>query len=377
MRQGSVMLFFKKKKPYYQRHKWVIPLGVVVFMLVVRMILPTAIKVGLNSYLKDDFSPSLSAHVSDVDLAILRGVYNLQGISAAIKEKDKEFLQIKDVKVSLPWRGIFKNDLIADVVIDKLDVTYSNQLMPAIQKHLVMLKEEKEKKEKEGKKDEPPLLKIGRLDLTHSLVRTTLFPALTREEGVVVTDLNARVTNLNPTEDAPLTPFDVQAVLLGSGKIKTEGEAKLLAEPLQWTVDSEMKNFDLTSLNKFLKKNVPLTFTRGRVDLYAEAVTEQTKIKGYIKPFVKNLDVIKSKEDFKGPKHWLIEIVSAMGNVVMKADETMATRVPFVFDKVFKPESGDAISAAFEHGFQQELNRGIEHSLGFNRKETKQSQEEK
>lgn len=370
------MLFFRKKKPYYQRHKWIIPLGVIVFLVVLRMILPTAIKVGLNSYLKDDFSPSFRAHVSDVDLAILRGVYKVQGITASLKDQDREFLLIEDVKVSLPWRGVFKNDMIADVVIDKLDVTYSNQLLPAIKKHLAKVKEEEEK-EKKDKKDEPPLLKIGRLDVNNSLVRTNLFPALTREQGIVITDLNARVTNLNPTKAAPLTPFDVQALLLGSGKIKTEGEAKLLAEPLQWTIDSEMKNFDLTALNKFLKQNVPLTFTRGKVDLYAEAVTDQAKIKGYIKPFVKNLDVIKSKENFKGPKHWLIEIVSALGNVVMKADETMATRVPFVFDKVFKPESGDAIAKAFEHGFEQQLNRGIEHSVGFNRKETKQSQEEK
>lgn len=361
------MLFFKKKKPYYLRHKWVIPFGFIVFLLIVRMILPTAIKIGLNSYLKD-FSPSFTAHVSDVDLSILRGVYHLQGMTASFKDKNQEFLLIDDVKASLPWRGVFKGDMLVDVVVDKLDVTYSNQLMPAIEKHLASVKD---------KKDEPALVKVGRLDVINSLVRTNLFPALTREEGIMVKDINARMTNLNPTDLVPITPFDFQATLLGSGKIKTEGEAKLLAKPLQWTADAEMKNFDLTSLNKYLKQNVPLTFTRGRLDLYAEAVTDQTKIKGYIKPFVKNLDVIKGKENFVGPKHWMIEIVSALGNTVMKADQTMATRVPFVFDKVFKPEGGDAIAKAFEHGFKQELNRGIEHSVGFNRKETKQSQEEK
>lgn len=361
------MSFFKKRKPFYRQYKWSIPLGVVLFILVVRMLLPTAIKIGLNSYLKDSFSPSLSAHVSDVDLAILRGVYSVQGITASIKGSDGDFLEIADVDVSLPWRGVFKGELVADVVIDKLDVTYSNQLIPAIQKHLA---DSKKSKDKES------LLKVGRLDVMNSVVRTNLFSNLTREQGIVLTGLNARVTNLNPTEQAPLSPFDIQALLLGSGKIKTEGEANLRKDPLQWTIDSEMKNFDLTALNKFLKKNVPLTFTKGRLDLYAEAVTEQDKIKGYIKPFVKNLDVLKSKEKFVGTKHWLFEIVSALGNVVMKADETMATRVPFIFDKEFKPETGEAISKAFDNGFKQQLNRGIEHSVGFNRKETKQAQEE-
>jgi hypothetical protein len=362
------MLFFRKKKPYYRRLKWIIPFGVIVFLLVVRMILPTAIKIGVNSYLKD-FPPSLSARVSDVDLSLLLGVYHVQGISAALKQSDQEFLVVEDVKVSLPWRGVFKNKMIMDVEINKLDLNYSNQLMPAIQKHVA--------DQDKDKKDGPALVKVGRLDVTNSILRTNLFPKLTREEGVVITDLNARVTNLNPTELAPLTPFDVQALLLGSGKIKAEGEAKLLAKPLQWTADTEMKNLDLKTLNKFLKEKVPLTFTNGRLDLYAEAVTDQAKIKGYLKPFIKNLDVIKSREKFEGPKHWLIELVTALGNVAVKANQTVATRVPFVYDKEFKAESDEAIAKVLEHGFTQQLNRGVEHSLGFNRKETKQSQEEK
>ena len=375
------MLFFKKKLPFYKQYKWAIPLGVIAFLVVVRMILPTAIKIGANSYLKDDdFSPVFEAHISDVDLAILRGVYNAQGITAKFKDQDSDFVEIADVEVSLPWRGVFQRNIIADIVIDKIDFTYSKKLLPAINEQLAfMKKKEEEDKDKDEKddKDKEPLVRIGRLDVTNSLLRTDLFPALTREQGIVVTGLNARVTNLNPTKDVPMTPFDLQATLLGSGKIRTEGEAKLLAKPLQWTVDAEMKEFDLTSLNRFLKQNVPLTFTKGKLDFYAEAVTDQTRIKGYFKPFIKSLDVIKTKEQFKDPKHWAIELVTALGNVVMKADQTVATRVPFVFDKVLKPETGDAISTAFRHGFQQQLTRGIEHSIGFEQKNIKQAQEEK
>jgi hypothetical protein len=101
------------------------------------------------------------------------------------------------------------------------------------------------------------------------------------------------------------------------------------------------------------------------------------EIRGYIKPFVKGLDVVRTKEKFLGPKHWIIEMVTALGNIVMKSDETMATRVPFIFDETFKPESGEAISAAFDHGFRQELNRGIENSINLRHAPIKQSQEEK
>lgn len=361
------MYFFNKKKPFYLQKKGIIFISIIAFLVVLRMVLPTAIKIGLNNYLKD-FSPAISLHVKDVDLAILRGVYTLEGITAEYKKNEKNFLDVKSTQASVAWRDLLKGTVAVDVFVNTLDFTYSDELLPALKEHQAY--------QKKKKKSESENLRMTRLDIKKSIVRTDLFPSLTKDEGIVLTDLEVRATNLIPSKRVPLTHFSFQALLLGSGQIKTEGEADLTGKAPKWTIDSEMKAFELNSLNRFLKKNIPLTFTKGQLDLYLEAATQGGPIKGYIKPFVKNLDVIRSKENFLNTKHWLIEIVSALGNVVMKADETMATRVSFIFDKTFKPESGDAISKAFEHGFMQELNRGVEHSIGLNPLGTKQSQEE-
>ncbi len=364
------MFLFRKKLPFYKQKKYLIPFSVIALLVAIRVALPTAIKIGLNNYLEEDFSPSMRAHVDDVDLAILRGVYSVEGITAEYKKNNKNFLSIKNADASLAWRDLLKGKIVADVVVNKADFVYSSELSPAIDEHMAQLKK---------KDDDEPLpenIRLGRFDLKDSVIRTDLFRTLTKDEGIVLTNIELRATNLIPSNEVPRTPFSLQALLLGSGKIKTEGEADLTGKTPMWTVDTEMKAFDLTSLNRFLKKTVPLTFTKGKLDLYAEAASSGGPIKGYIKPFVRNLDVIRTKEKFVNSKHWLIEIVTALGNVVMKADQTMATRVPFTFDKTFKVEGNKAIAKAFEHGFKQELNRGIENSIGINNMESKQSQEE-
>lgn len=60
----------------------------------------------------------------------------------------------------------------------------------------------------------------------------------------------------------------------------------------------------------------------------------------------------------------------------MKEDETMATKVPFTFDKKLRPDKDETISNAFKHGFRQELKRGLEHSISLEKTSSKQSQEE-
>lgn len=95
---------------------------------------------------------------------------------------------------------------------------------------------------------------------------------------------------------------------------------------LKLPVDGEMRGFDLTTGNHFLKSKVPLTFTKGKLDLYAEAQSTNGTIEGYIKPFLKNIDVVKTKEDFKGPKNWFYEIVTAVGKLGLRASDTKSDK---------------------------------------------------
>ncbi len=338
---------------FYRKKKILIPLVVILFLAALRIIAPPVILKKLNTKLKDA-SPTLTAHVDDLDLKLIFGSAELEGISASIKKSGKKFLKVDAVKASLSLKELLKGNIEADAVINKADLTYSTELIEAIKKHAAA----------QPKEDKPlPDIRVARVDLKDSVLRMEPFPSLTKGAGIVMSDINARATNLIPGEKLDTTLFSMQGKLLKSGDVKVNGAAKIEEKPLEWSVDSEILHFDLTTLNQFLRKKVPLTFTRGQLDFFAEAKSESGKVTGYLKPFVENHDVIKTDEEFKNTKHWVFEIITALGNIVMQEEDTAATRVPFVFNGKLKAKTGESIGNAFEHSFVQEISRGIENTI--------------
>ncbi|MBA2403978.1 MAG: DUF748 domain-containing protein [Bdellovibrionales bacterium] len=348
------MNFFTKKTPFYRKKKLMIPLIIILFFVVLRVIAPPIILNQINAQLKE-FSPSISGHVEDLDLRVLAGGAVLEGITVKTKKDNKQFLKVESVDGSIALRELFKGNVVTEAVVNKADFTYTNGLMPAVKEHVAANKD---------KEDKPlPDIRVARVDLKDSVMRVEAYPALTKEQGVLMSEINARATNLIPSKDLPKTIFSMQGKLLESGTVKVNGEALTEDKPLKWAVDSEILSFDLTSLNRFLKQKVPMTFSKGELDFFMEAKSEEGKVAGYVKPFIKDLDVIKSKEEFKNTKHWIFEVITALGNITVRADEEAATRVPFTFDGTLKAETGEALSKAFQHGYVQELSRGIENSI--------------
>lgn len=328
---------------------------VLAIMILFRLALPSITKLALNRYF-EDFSPSIAVHIDDVKMAIVKGSSTLEGVTAWIKKTDKDFLEVRFVNASVTWSDLFKGHITSNILINKAQLNIAPQLLAAMKEHMASTTKTKRSKDTR--------ISIPRLDLVDSLIRTDHSP--------VARNLNARITNVIPSKNSPLSPFNIKGSIIGGGNMKIEGELNLYGKKPQWNIDGEILNFNMTALNPFLIKKLPLTFTKGELDLYAEAKSENGIIEGYMKPFIKGLDVIKSDEKMMGPKHWFIEIISALGDTTLKADEVVATKIPFTYDKKFKVGTGETIEKAIENGFVQKQSRGIDNSI-----DLKQAQEEK
>lgn len=351
------MEWHNKKPPRLRQKKYIMPIVFLVTVVALRLILTPVLLSFINNKLKDkEVSPTLQGHVGSLSLGFIRGAVTMADITAEIRDGDKRFLKVDSVEAGISWKDLFKGDLVADVVVNKPDFTYSEDLLKALKIHA------KETKDEDKKKEAPPV-RLARVDVKDAVMRLKPYDSLTPINDILMSDIDARITNATPTKELPKTLMTVQAKLLDSGQVKTVGEAELLNEPLRWSVDGELLNFDLTSLNRFLSKKVPLTFTKGKLDFFAEAKSENGAISGYLKPFVKNLDVVRKEEDFQGTKHFLVEIITAISNITVKADNESATRVPFVYDGQMKTDTGDVLLKAFQHGFTQEISKGIENTV--------------
>ena len=362
--------FFRKPKPFYKKKKFYIPAMVLAFLMVLSFALEPILLKRINNELA--FSKVIDFKVNDLDINILWGAVALQDITAKVKAKEDEFLKIGEVLLTVSWSEIFKGRLLADVDIDQLGLKFTKDLLPQFKTVQAEFKQKMEDMDKDEDKDEKnekdkEKARVASLNLTHSSITLADFPDLKPGQSPHISNIEAHVTNLTPIKKAPTSKFDMKATLLDAGEMTSKGKLELLDKPMKWSVDGQINQLDMTATNQFLKNKVPLTFTKGKLDLYAEAKSEGEKIEGYVKPFLGKVDVIKSEEDFKGPRHWIIELITAVGNLGLRSsdEKNVATKVPFVVkgDKIDIDKS-EGIKQAMEHGLgKPELEKGIENEV--------------
>lgn len=346
-------MFLNQTKPFYRKKKFIIPVAIFAFLVLVRIIIQPIIHKELNKFLAT-FSPSYKFYVGDLDISLLRGSYSFDAVTGTLKNNGLDFFKAQSIDVSIAWREILKGKILTDIALTGADFIYVKDLGKTADKKT-------DAKDAKEAKDKLFPVKVERLDISDSNITFKDFPNLNDDKGLKVSGIQGRVTNLTPDKKFPLSFFNVTATMQGSSVLKTGGQLNLLAQPAEWSVDSELQGFDLKSANAFLRDKLPLTFTKGKLDLYAEAQSEHGKIEGYVKPFMKDLDIMKS-ENYKGVKHFGIEILTAIGNLLLRTSDshTVATKIPFSYDGAFKVDSGEAVSGAIKHGYDQKLSPGIE-----------------
>lgn len=333
-------------------------------LIVIRMASPFFILQKLNKFL-GDFSPEYAVHIDDLDLQIFRGAYRFTGVTAFLKHKNQIFLKAELIDVSLAWRELIHGQVRADALGENVDFVWTPEFNAAV---LSAPKQSIQDADTVKKKLFP--FRITRIDVRNSSFQYADLPNLPDIQRWKVTDLNGRLSNVLPTETNPISLFTAKGTLLGSSTMNVIGRLNRVAKPIRWDVDVELKEFDLVKGNSLLKRKLPLTFTSGTLDIYAEARSEEGKIEGSVKPFLKKVDVVEKDEHFLGLKHFGIEIGVAALNLILRntRDHAVATKILFSYDnKVgkFELNSQKALSEAIAHGFQDKINPGIENEYKF------------
>lgn len=334
------------------RKKYLIPAIIIVLLVVARAMLPVYAFKKTNEFLAT-FSPNMLFHIDDMDISIIRGAYRFENIIGKLKENNQAFITIESVDVSLAWRELFRGKLLTDIVANQADFL----LIKDIKKLSIPKKETNDVKEKLFP------LEIERLDLKDSSVTIEVIQSLTDESRLKIGQINGRISNLTPNENLPISFFNLTANMINpEAPFKAAGGVNLIKKPFTWDLDLVVKEFNLKTLNPYFKKHIPLTFTRGALDVYSEVNSQDGKIKGYVKPFFKEIDVIANREQFKNLKHIGIELITALANIILDnpQDKSVATVIDFQYDKKLTIDKKKTLSKALEHGFKQELKPGIE-----------------
>ncbi|MBZ0097597.1 MAG: DUF748 domain-containing protein, partial [Taibaiella sp.] len=121
-----------------------------------------------------------------------------------------------------------------------------------------------------------------------------------------------------------------------------------LAEDPTFDLEAEMEGLNLVLLNDYLKTYGNFDINKGTFGLYTEFAAKEGKFAGYVKPIIKDLDVVgpEDKDDKFFDKLW--EGVVGAAGVILKnpKKDQVATKVPI--EGEFSNTSIDTWEAVFE-----------------------------
>ncbi|MBX3019898.1 MAG: DUF748 domain-containing protein [Bdellovibrionaceae bacterium] len=336
-----------------RKQKWGTALGVVIVAVIaVRALAPGFILRKINAALAE-MSPHYSAHIDDLDIHLWRMAYGFEGITVRQKKPDRQILSVREVDVSLAWRELLERRITVDIDVDGADLKVDQPMLELMNDRKVAEKGNAQ----EAKKTLVPF-KIERVRLRDSQVAVRDLPQIPIEEALRITEINATLRNLIPSAKDPQTDFSARAKVMDRSPLRAEGSARLSAKPLRWEGQADLRDFDVRTVNALLSRLVPLSFDRGVVDAYAVVKAVGSNIEGSVQPFARDLEFIGDKRDFKGLKHHLIEIGSAISSWIVenRKEGTIATQVDFkVADGNFSVDVRKAIDEALRHRFREPM----------------------
>jgi hypothetical protein len=349
------------QKPWHRKSFYWIS-GIIALLIVVRAILPGLVLKKLNTYLAN-FSPLYGLHIDDLDLQLFRMAYSFDRVSGKLKKNSFEFMTIEKVDVSLAWRELLRGRVVTDVELTRAKVDLTLDALHAVQGYGL----DQSKTDAKNVKDATIPFDLERLRCKDSEIQFSDVAGLPPEDNFRLTHIEAMGNNLTPRQKDGISLYTAVGNIQETAKIKVIAQLRPNHKPLDWSVNAEVKDFELTKLNSIARRMVPLTFKSGSLTLFTATQSVNNELRGYFKPFLKDLVFVGDRGDFKNVGQFFIEILGTVGNFFLKNSDThaLATRINFHKKGNEKTEvdTGKALDYALKNGFGKALKPTFDETL--------------
>jgi hypothetical protein len=359
-----------------RRNKILIGLGAFVFVVVVaRLVAPIYILGYVNRTL--DGLDGYTGRVSDIDLGIWRGAYVIKGITIE-KETTKEpipFVSVEQVDISLHWGALLKGQIVSEIELlaPKLNILAERKAESKAEDSVE--KREKARVAEGGETSwQTQVKQLVPLDINRiGIERGELHfrdPYAEPKVDVAIRDLHGQVTNLTNSEElneSLVAKADFRARALKSGKLALRGNMDPYAKKPTFSMKAELEQLQITELNDFLKAYANVDAEKGTLAVYSEIDSKDGRFKGYVKPLIHDLKILRWKDEEEGFFHKLWEGVVEVGQNILENDDKkqVATRVP-LSGRVDKPDADimETVLYVLRNAFIEALRHGLEPAMG-------------
>ena len=349
--------------PKSRKHRrWRIALGVLGVLVLARIALPYVLLHFANKRLAS--MPDYYGHIADLDLALIRGAYAIESFHLDKKDtvslKLTPFMSADLIELSVEWKALFDGALVGELVIEHPELRFTKEAAePA-----AALKDTADFRSL--LKDFMPL-SVNRVEVHNGVIRYIdkgSKPAV----DVQMDAVEALVLNLtNSADSMKLLPSSLRATAkVYGGELTFNMGLAPLADTTRFDMNVELVRTDLKRINDLFKAYANFDVNQGTFGLYAEMATRDGAFKGYVKPLIKDLDVLGPEDKNDGLFHKLWEAMVGAAGGLLKNPRTdkVATKVTFE-GRLDRQEVGawSAIVQSVRNAFIEALPSALDHEI--------------
>ena len=345
----------------------VISLGILV---IIRLCLPYIVLHVINKKLAG--LDGYYGHVQDIDLAIYRGAYVINDIylkKVDSRTKDTtDFFNAPKIDLSVQWHALFEKKIVAEIEFESPVIQYT--LDKTIGKN--------------AEKDSTNLIQLVK----------DLVPVRINRFAVINGQIHYKDNTKSPVVDVPMTEVNIEAknltnkpdpgvllpasIVMNSKLYDGNFTMNIKLDPLNkyptFDMNATLGNTNMVYLNNFFRAYANFDLKKGTMGLYTEFAAKDNKFAGYVKPIIKDLDIVQlNKEEGNILQIAWEALIGSTAEVFQNQQkEQLATKVP-VEGKFKKPEIGviEAIFAVLGNAFVSALKPSLDNTINIAVVETK------
>lgn len=296
-------------------------LYILVGLLLLRMLLPYVAVYFINRKLAR--IKGYEGHIDKITMNLFRGSYTLGGLvvhKTGPKVSSQEpFFTAQGIDLLIQWKALFKKSIVATVVIEQPELNLTKE--PGVSDP-----GEKSASLKTLLQDVLPFtIHLGIKDGMINYVDRTSKAYVDLE----VSDLTVCIRDFGNRHEFSPAYINANAKIY-QGTFDFTMQLYPMAERLTFDMNSEIKNVNLVLLNEFFRAYAGIDVNRGMFDMYTEVAAREGGFKGYVKPVIKELDVVgaEDRDDNLLRKLWEGFVAGVYQAIKNKKEDQVAAKIP-------------------------------------------------
>lgn len=339
-------------------------------ILVARLVAPIYILRYVNNTL--DGLDGYTGRVADIELNLWRGAYSIRGIEIdkTTKREPIPFVEVDRMDIAVHWSALIHGSIVAEIELDQPRINFMAEKGKEPKAEDEAEKREAKKAtqgdsswQKQVKALVP--LEINRIDVRDGELHYR-DPWADPKVNVYVQKLNGTLTNLTNSEKlskSMVAHAHFQGLALGSGDLTIDGESDPYKTSPTFDLTTKLENLEMVQLNDFLKAYANVDAEQGTLSVYSEVHAANGQFRGYVKPLMRDLKILRWKDESEGFFHKLWEGVVEAGKDVLEnhQKEQVATKIP-LSGKLEHPQAGIGMTVLYvlKNAFISALKRGLD-----------------